>query len=99
MRWIHWAVLDEKRPVLVLTRAPMVGQMSTVAVAPISTTVLGISTEVPVGPANGLDHESAVKCDQVTSIPADRLLEMCGWFTEEQELALHEAVRTAFDLV
>lgn len=99
MRWIHWALLDKRRPVLVLTRMPMVGRMSTVTVAPISTTVLGLSTEVLVGPANGLDRASAVRCDQVTSIPADQLHEPCAWFSEDQETSLHEAVRAAFDLV
>lgn len=85
MRWIHGAVLDERRPVLVLTRTSMVGRVSAVAVAPISTTVLGLSTEVPVGTLNGLGRDSVVKCDQVTGITADHLLEPCGWFSEEQE--------------
>lgn len=92
-------MVDERRPVLVLTRTSMAGRTSTVTVAPISTTVLALSTEVPVGTRNGLERDSAVKCDQVTSIPANDLLEPCGWFGEEQEPALHEAVQTAFDLV
>jgi mRNA interferase MazF len=76
-----------------------VGRMSTLTVAPVTTTVHGIATEVPVGSRNGLDHEGAVKCDQIVSIPVERLHEQCGWLLEGQELELHEAIRAAFDLV
>ena len=99
MRPLHWASLDKRRPVLVLTRELMVGRMSTVTVAPITSTMQGIATELEVGPANGLDQPSAVKCDQITSIPTDRLHEQCGWLLESQELALHDAIQAAFDLV
>lgn len=99
MRPLHWASLDKRRPVLVLTREIMVGRTSTVTVAPITSTVHGIATELDAGPANGLEQACAIKCDQITSIPIDRLHEQCGWLLEHQELALHEAIQAAFDLV
>lgn len=99
MRPIHWATLDKRRPVLLLTRGLMVGRMSTVTVAPITSTIHGIATEVLVGRRNGLDGESAVKCDQIVSISIDRLHEQCGWLLETQEPDLHEAVQAAFDLI
>ena len=99
MRPLHWASLDKRRPVLVLTRELMVGRMSTVTVAPITSTVHGIATELEVGPANGLDQTCAIKCDQITSISTDRLHEQCGWLLESQELGLHDAIQAAFDLV
>ncbi len=99
MRPLHIATLDKRRPVLVLTRELMVGRMSTVTVAPITSTVHGIATEVPVGSRNGLDHDGAVKCNQIVSIPIEQLHEQCGWLLEAQELKLHEAIRAAFDLV
>jgi mRNA interferase MazF len=99
MRPICWATLDKRRPVLVLTRDLMAGRMSTVTVAPITRTVHRIATEVPVGAVNGLEHASAVKCDQVATIPFTQLHEQCGWLLEAQEVALHEAIQAAFDLV
>ena len=99
MRPLHWATLDKRRPVLVLTREVMVGRMSTVTVAPVTSTVHGIATEVPVGRRNGLPQQSAVKCDQITSIPIDKLHEPCGFLLDAQELALHEAIQAAFDLM
>lgn len=98
MRAICWATIDKRRPVLVLTRGLMVGQLSTVTVAPISRTVHGIATEVRVGAMNGLEHACAVKCDQVATIPFTQLHEQCGWLLEEQELSLHDALQAAYDL-
>ncbi len=99
MRAIRWAALDKRRPVLVLTRDLTVGRMLTVTVAPVSRTIHGIATEVLVGARNGLPDAGAVKCDQVTSILIDHLHEQCGWLMADQELALHEALQAAFDLV
>jgi mRNA interferase MazF len=99
MRPLHWASLDKRRPVLVLTRDLMVGRMSTVTVAPITSTVHGIATELLVGRANGLEQTCTIKCDQITSIPTERLHDQCGWLLESQELALHDAIQAAFDLV
>lgn len=99
MRPLHWATLDKRRPVLVLTRELMVGRMSTVTVAPVSGTIHGIATEVIVGRQNGLAKDCAVKCDQVASIPIERLHEQCGWLLDDQEPPLHEAIQAAFDLV
>jgi mRNA interferase MazF len=96
---MHVATLDKRRPVLVLTRELMVGRMSTVTVAPITSTVHGLATEVLVGTRNGLLDQSAVKCDQIVSIPIDQLHEQCGWLLDGQELELHDAIRAAFDLV
>jgi mRNA interferase MazF len=45
MRPIHIAALDKARPVLILTREVVRPHLSTVTVAPISTTILGLSTE------------------------------------------------------
>ena len=99
MRPLHWAILDKRRPVLVLTREVMVGRMSTVTIAPVTSTVHGIATEVPVGIRNGLPASSVVKCDQIMSIPIGQLHEPCGFLLDAQENALHEAIQAAFDLV
>jgi len=99
MRPLHWATLDKRRPVLVLTRAVMVGRLSTVVVAPITTTIHGLASEVLLGTRNGLPEASVVKCDHVTSIPAGQLHEPCGWLLDHQERELHDALQAAFDLV
>lgn len=83
---------------LVLTRELVRPHMARVTVAPITTTVRGLSTEVPVGPPNGLGQPGVVSCDNVVTIPKDALGEQIGVLLPAQEDALSAAIRAAFDL-
>lgn len=98
MRPIHVATLDKARPVLVLTRELVRPHLSRVTVAPITSTIRGLSTEVPVGPANGLEHDSVVSCDNVVTVPTSALGRQIGRLLPEQEIALTVALHAAFDL-
>jgi mRNA interferase MazF len=98
MRPIHVAQLDKARPVLVLTRELVRPHLKTVTVAPITTTVRGLSTEVHVDTANGLSAPSVVSCDNVTTIPAGALRDQIGVLLDDQEPQLSQAIQAAFDL-
>jgi mRNA interferase MazF len=98
MRPIHFARLDKPRPVLILTREVVRPHLSRVTVAPITSSIRGLSTEVPVGPANGLDHDNVVSCDNIVTVPVSALGRLLGFLLTEQETALTEAIRAAFDL-
>lgn len=98
MRPIHLATLDKTRPVLVLTRELVRPHLTRVTVAPITTTIRGLSSELAVGPVNGLDHPSVVSCDSVVTIPTAALGRQIGRLLPEQEPALTAALHAAFDL-
>ena len=98
MRPIHIARLDKARPVLVLTRELVRPHLTTVTVAPITTTVRGLSTEVPLDVANGLASASVASCDHLTTIPKDVLGEQIGILLDRQEPVLSAAIRAAFDM-
>jgi mRNA interferase MazF len=84
--------------VLVLTRELVRPHLRTVTVAPITTTIRGLSSEISVDAANGLTEPSVVSCDNITTIPRDALGEQIGVLLNSQEQALSEAIVTAFDL-
>lgn len=98
MRLIHIARLDKARPVLILTRGLVRPHMTTVTIAPITTTIRGLSTEVAVDVANGLAGPSVISCDNITTIPTSALGEQIGMLLDRQEPALSNAIRAAFDL-
>jgi mRNA interferase MazF len=98
VRPIHTAELDKNRPVLVLTRELVRPHLARVTVAPITTTVRGLSTEVPVGRANGLQTEGVVSCDNIVTVPATALGRQIGFLLPAQEDALTAAIHAAFDL-
>lgn len=98
MRPIHLASLDKTRPALVLTREVARSHLTEVTIAPITTRIRGLTTEVVVGPANGLDHECAVNCDNIRTIPVTDLGRLVGHLLPDQEDDLAQAISRAFDL-
>lgn len=98
MREICLAKLDKTRPVLVLTRELARPAMNKVTVAPITSTIKGISSELAVGPQNGLQQKSVVSLDNIITIPNSLLGKKIGFLTETQEAELANAITLAFDL-
>jgi mRNA interferase MazF len=98
VREICLARLDKTRPVLVLTREVARAALTNVTVAPITSTARGLSSELPVGARNGLDHECVASLDNVLTVPVGVLGRTIGFLSEEQEHDLARAVVLAFDL-
>ena len=98
MRPIHKVRLDKVRPALLLTREVALSFLHSITVAPITTTVYGIATEVPVGIDNGLDQPSVISCDSITTVGSDDVLDFIGFLHDSDEPVLLEAIRAAFDL-
>ena len=66
----------KRRPVLILTRTPVLDVRALVTVAEITTSIRGLTVEVPLDHAGlGLDTESAVNCDGLHTIPKTMLTE------------------------
>ncbi len=98
MREICLVRLDKTRPALVLTREAARAAMTKVTVAPITTTIKGLSSEVLVGTDNGLDHDCVVALDNVMTVPVNLLGRTVGFLSAEQEAQLARAVVLAYDL-
>lgn len=98
MRPIHLATVDKTRPVLILTRAGVLPYLRKVTVAPITSQIRGLVSELPVGAANGLNYTSVVALDNIATIETDQLGRLIGYLLPEQEVALTAALAAAFDL-
>lgn len=72
--------------------------MTKVTIAPITSTIKGLSSEVLLGPANGLDRECAISVDNILTVRQDALGRTIGYLTEAQEKQLAQAIIFAFDL-
>ena len=80
---------DKPRPVLVLTRASAIGYLSRITVAPITSAIRGVPSEVVVGPDDGLKQPCAINLHNVVTVSKDdigrrvaqlgerRMLEVC----------------------
>lgn len=95
---IWLARVDKTRPVVVLTRSAVLPFLQRITVAPITSTVRGLMTEVPVARSNGVDHAGVISCDNIATIPRSSLVRRLGALHAHQEQELAAAIRYAFDL-
>ena len=72
------AQLDKVRPVIVLTRDPLGGLLNAVIAAPVTSTIRALSTEVSVGPEDGVRHASVANLDNVQLVARARLMRRVG---------------------
>jgi mRNA interferase MazF len=72
--------------------------VSTVICAPVYSEVLGLTTEVVLGPEDGLPHTSAVRCDFLTLMFKMKLTNFVGTLTAMKLAELNRALALALDL-
>jgi len=91
------AELDKVRPVVVLTRDPLGRLLHSVIIAPVTSTVRGLSTEVPLGAGDGIRRPSVANLDNVQLVARDRLRRRIGRAQPATLRALCAALSVAVD--
>lgn len=87
------------RVFLVVSRQVVIdSKFSTVICVPVYTVLHGISTQIPVGPAEGLLHESSVHCDELVSIPKSALTHFVGTLSPSRTVELDRALIAALGI-
>lgn len=75
---VWWADLDKVRPVVVLTRARVAPRLTRVLVAPITSTVRGLPTEVALGSREGVADDCVANLDNIQLVGVRLLLRQAG---------------------
>lgn len=73
IRWYRFQQPDKRRPVLILTRESALGYLGEVTVAPITSTIREIPSEVALTEADGMPRECAINLDHVQTVPKTRI--------------------------
>ncbi len=69
VRWYRFASPDKRRPVVILTRNSILEYLGEVTVAPITSTVRDIPSEVALTREDGVPKDCAVNLDHVQTVP------------------------------
>ena len=73
VRLYQFATPDKKRPVLVLTRNSAIAYLSTVTVAPVTSTIRGVPSEVVLNEEDGMKFPCAVNLHNAVTVSQQRL--------------------------
>ena len=73
VRWYKFSPPDKRRPVLLLTRDAILEYLGDVTVAPITSTIRSIPSEVRLYKEDGMLQDCAVNCDHIQTVTKTRL--------------------------
>ena len=73
VRLYRFAAPDKQRPVVILTRDSAIRYLSTVTVAPVSSTIRGVPSEVVLDKADGMKGRCAVNLHNAVTVSRQRL--------------------------
>lgn len=76
--WLMETPNQKRRPVLIVSRDEVIPVVNNVVVAPVTSTIRPIPTCVPVGPEQGIDHESVATFDNLAAVPKSVLTARLG---------------------
>jgi mRNA interferase MazF len=73
IRWYRFSKPDKKRPVLILTRDSALEFLDDVTVAPVTSSIRDIPSEVLLTEADGLPRNCAINLDHVQTVSKARI--------------------------
>jgi mRNA interferase MazF len=98
VRWYVFKPPDKRRPVLVLTRNSIIEYLNEITVAPITTTIRDIASEVPLGKEDGMPDECAVNLDHIQTVRKEQIGTLLTVLSDEKLAKVTGAIRFALDL-
>lgn len=98
VRWYKFSHPDKKRPVVILTRNSIIEYMGEITVAPITSTIRDIPSEVLLGPQDGLKHDCAINCDHIQTVSKTRVGALIAAISRQKLKEISEAISFALDL-
>ena len=98
IRWYKFARPDKRRPVLILTRDSVLEYLAEVTVAPISSIVRDIPSEVFLSKADGVPGDCAVNCDHLETISKGRVGSLISTLSRSKMADVGQAIRFALDI-
>ena len=75
---------DQRRPVVILSRQRFIERLSAILVAPVTSSVRGIPTEVALGPADGMRRRCAINFDNTFTLRVERCVERITTLSPEK---------------
>ena len=98
IRWFTFKAPDKRRPVLVLTRDSAIGFLSSLTVAPITSTIRDIPSEILLTPEDGLPTRCAANMDNIQTVPKHRLGPVISYLSSERMEEANRAIAFALGL-
>jgi len=98
VRWYKFKTPDKRRPVLILTRSSALQYLGEATIAPITSTIRDIPTEVVLTPEDGMRSVCAVNLDHIQTVSQSKIGALITKLSDEKMEKVKEAILFALGL-
>lgn len=98
IRWYKFQHPDKKRPVMILTRTSIIDFLSEVTIAPITSTIRDIPTEVTLTIDDGMPKGCVINFDHIQTVSKGKIGSLITTINKTKLNEIRNAVLFAFGL-
>ena len=98
LRWYKFKHPDKKRPVVILTRNSILEYLGEVTIAPVTSTIRDIPSEVLLSHGDGMLNDCAVNCDHIQTVSKSNVGSMITSLSKEKLNEIRYAINFALNL-
>ncbi len=98
IRWYKFKSPDKRRPVVILTRDSILEYLGEVTIAPITSTIRDIPSEVLLTYEDGMHKDCAINCDHIQTVSKNKIGTAITTLTQNKIKQLSKAIWFALNL-
>jgi len=98
VRWYKFSAPDKRRPVLILTRNSIIEYLGEVTVAPITTVIRDIPSEVFLSRQDGMPRDCAINFDHIQTVSKAKIGGLITTLSPQKRAQVREAILFALNL-
>ena len=98
VRWYTFKQPDKKRPVVILSRTSVIKYLGEVTIAPITTMIRDIPSEVSLSQADNMPRACAINCDHIQTVTKGKVGALITVLSVAKLDELKQAVSFALDI-
>jgi mRNA interferase MazF len=98
IRWYKFKAPDKKRPVLILTRDSILEDLGEVTVAPITSTVRDIPSEIFLSKQDGMTKDCAINFDHIQTVSKRKIGSLITTLSAHKLEQVRETIQFALNL-
>lgn len=98
VRWYKFVNPDKKRPVVILTRNSILEYLGEVTVAPVTSSIRDIPSEVFLSKNDGMHNDCAINCDHLQTVSKANIGSLITTLSREKMFEVRRAISFALNL-
>ncbi|GBE04157.1 MAG TPA: type II toxin-antitoxin system PemK/MazF family toxin [Nitrospirae bacterium] len=98
VRWYKFKSPDKKRPIVILTRNAILEYLGEVTVAPITSTIRSIPSEVSLSTEDGVKNNCVINCDHIQTVSRSKIGSLITTLSNDRLTDLRSAICFALNI-